>query len=404
MPSFSRDLLHWPHLCALACLLFCSATTASAAAHIPASDATVLERLPFKPNDPVARELASMRGELQRNPRNLAVAVKLARRYYGMVGEEGDPRYLGYAQAALAPWWDMPEPPIEVQVLRAGLAQFRHDFAGALVDLGKVLERDPRHTQARVLRAVIQIVQARYELASADCRALDHLTSELIVIGCEAMVDGLTGKVDAAYATLDKAYIAAKNVPPDVQLWVLTRLAELSQRQGKTAAAEAHFKQALALGIPDTFLLAAYADFLLDQQRPVEVVALLKDKIRSDTLLLRLVFAERILNLPAAKEREVTLAARYVAAQLRGDTVHQQEEARFALQVQHDPKKALRLAQENWKVQLEPRDARIFLEAALALNTPGAAQPVLQWLDSSHIEDRKLMALGQQLKAKVNSK
>ena len=84
--------------------------------------------------------------------------------------------------------------------------------------------------------------------------------------------------------------------------------------------------------------------------------------------------------------------------------MHQQEEARFALQVQHDPKKALRLAQENWKVQLEPRDARIFLEAALALNDTDAAQPVLQWLDSSHIEDRNLMALGQKLKAKVNSK
>ena len=54
------------------------------------------------------------------------------------------------------------------------------------------------------------------------------------------------------------------------------------------------------------------------------------------------------------------------AAEMRGDTVHQQEEARFALHIKNDAKNALRLAGENWKVQREPRDAQIFLEAALA--------------------------------------
>ncbi len=398
MPTFIRFLPRCTAV-AIASILFCSATTAFATAHVPKSDATVLERLPFKPNDPVVRELATMRAELQRNPRNLEVAVKLAGRYYGMVGEEGDPRYLGYAQAALAPWWDLPEPPTDVQVLRASLLQFRHDFAGAYADLDKVLVRDPRNAQARVLRAIIAIVQARYEPARADCSALNNLTSDLIVVGCVAMVDGLTGKAASAYTTLNTAFSKAKNLPAGEQLWVLTRLAELSQRLGKTAVTEAHFKQAIALGITDTFLLAAYSDFLLDQHRPAEVVALLKDKTRSDGLLLRLLFAERSLNLPIAKEREAILTARYLAAQLRGDTVHQQEEARFSLQVLGNPKKALALAQENWKVQLEPRDARIFLEAALALKDPESAQPVLQWLDSSKIEDSNLISLGQKLKA-----
>jgi hypothetical protein len=125
---------------------------------------------------------------------------------------------------------------------------------------------------------------------------------------------------------------------------------------------------------------------------------MLKDKTPSDTLLLRLVFAERMLNLPSAKAREATLASRFQAAQLRGDTVHQQEEARFALIVQNDPRKALSLAGENWKVQREPRDARIFLEAALAAREPAAAQPVIRWLDESRIEDRQLSSLAQQVK------
>ena len=39
------------------------------APYVPKSNAQVLERLPFKPNDPVARELARLRLELQCNPR-----------------------------------------------------------------------------------------------------------------------------------------------------------------------------------------------------------------------------------------------------------------------------------------------------------------------------------------------
>src|SRR3954463_10013827 len=126
--------------CGCAAAMVAATGHAGAAAYVPATDAQVLERLPFKPNDPVARDMARLRGQLQRDPRQLDIAVQLARRYYDMVGEEGDPRYLGYAQASLAPWWNMPQPPVEVQVLRASLGQFRHDFAGANSDLSQVLE------------------------------------------------------------------------------------------------------------------------------------------------------------------------------------------------------------------------------------------------------------------------
>jgi Tfp pilus assembly protein PilF len=388
-----------PHRLAffLLCLLYCL-TQAVAAPYVPASESKVLERLPFKPNDPIAREMAQLRTELQRNPGNVEVAVKLARRYYELVSEEGDPRYLGYAQSALAPWWGMPMPPIEVQVLRASLRQFRHDFAGAISDLNQVIARNPQHPQALSLRAIIHIVQARYAQGRSDCQALRQVGDPLIGLGCIAMVDGLTGKAAPAYSALNGAFANASDAIPSKKLWLQIRLAELAQRLGRTEAAESHFKQALGLGIADTFLLAAYADFLMEQKRPMQVVELLKDKTRSDVLLLRLVFAERALNLPAAKEREATLAARYAAAQMRGETVHQQEEARFALQVQHDPKKALMLAQENWKVQLEPRDAQILLEAAIAAKDAAAAQPVLHWLEQSHIEDRNLIGLAEQLK------
>ena len=368
-----------------------------AAPYMPKADEQVLERLPLRPNDPVAREMLQLRSQLRADPRNVNVATALGRRYYDLVAEEGDPRYLGYAQAALAPWWELPEPPVEVQVVRAGLAQFSHNFSGALTDLSSVLAREPGHAQARALRATIYIVQARYREASADCIALRAVTSELIATGCGAMVDGLTGKLTEAHQRLADALARHPQAPPAEKLWVLIRLAEMAQRQERALQAESYFRQALGLGITDTFLLAAYADYLLDHKRYGEVVTMLKDKTPSDGLLLRLVLAETAMKLPGATARGAILAARYQAAQLRGDTVHQQEEARFRLEIYDDAKTALPLAQANWKVQKEPRDARILLESALAAKTSAAAAPAVQWLKDSRIEDKRLQDLAERL-------
>ena len=381
-----------------ALLLAVIALAAQAAPYIPTSEDQVLERLPLRPTDPVAREMLQLRRQLRDDPRNVVVATALARRYYDMVAEEGDPRYLGYAQAALAPWWELTEPPVDVQVLRAGLAQFSHNFSGALSDLSSVLARDPRNAQARALRATIHIVQARYREASADCVALRDATSELIATGCSSMVDGLTGKLDVAHQRLADALARQPDAPAPEKLWVLIRLAEMAQRQEKALQAEAYFRQAIGLGITDTFLLAAYADFLLDHKRYGEVIAMLKDKTPSDGLLLRLVLAETQTKVPGAVDRAATLAARYHAAQLRGDTVHQQEEARFRLEVHNDATNAVVLAQENWKVQREPRDARILLESALAAKAPAAAAPAVQWLRDSRIEDKRLLDLAASLR------
>jgi predicted Zn-dependent protease len=402
-------------------LLWANLGLSHAVPHVPTQDAQVLEKLPFKATDPLAREMADLRAQWLREPKNPQIAAKLARRYYELVAEEGDPRYLGYAQAALQPWWEMPAPPDEIQVLRASLRQFRHDFAGALTDLDAIIARTPKQAQAHSLRGIIHIVQARYPQAQLDCTALREINpvaNELIATGCESMIGGLTGGSAFAFERLKASLKDHPNASKSDQLWVLLRLAEISHRQARHAETEEIFKQALALGINDTFLYAAYSDFLLDWQRYAEILPLLKEKSRSDSLLLRTVLAEN--QLLAAGESKLnpklnpkltsnstnnrnTLASRYAAAQMRGDTVHQAEEARFALHIEKQADKALKLAQEDWKVQREPRDARIFLEAAVAAKNPAAAQEVLQWLESSHVEDVYLRDLAKKLYVLVNT-
>jgi Tfp pilus assembly protein PilF len=375
------------------------AVAAHAAPHVPTDDATVLERLPVRPGDPVARELRQLRAELTANPRKRETAVRLAERYFALASAEGDPRYVGYAQAALKPWWDLPAPPMDILVMRAILKQYSHDFSGAMQDLEVATREDPRNARVWSWRAAIHMVQADYERAREDCLALQKIESDLYAVGCMAYLDGTTGKAAAAHRALSAALAGSADTLPVVKVWVLTRLAEMSLRQGNVKQAEEHFRAAYFEAINDQFLLAAYADFLLDQGRPEEVVPLLVEWVKSDILLLRLALAEQALKAPKAREHIEALKSRFDAAALRGDKLHLQEEARFNLTLLGNKEKALALAQENWKLQREPRDTRILLEAALAMKDAKAAQEALDWLERSGHEDPGLRRTAENLEA-----
>ncbi|HEY6134883.1 MAG TPA: hypothetical protein VIW70_12950 [Rubrivivax sp.] len=369
-----------------------------AAPYRPPSDQQVVETLPARAADPRMREMRESRAALARNPRDLDLALRLARLYYAEVAAEGDPRYIGYAQAALAPWWDEPAPPAEARVMRAILRQFNHGFDAANADLDAALQADPANGQAWAWRAAIAMVQADYAQARRACLGLQPRASNLIGSACRAQVDGTTGQAPAAALALRSALARSSHAPAAERLWALTRLAEIEERLGEHAAAEASYRLALELGLVDGYLLAAYSDFLLDRDRPREVLALLKDKGRSDLLLLRLALAAKALGDPALKVWESELAARFDAARLRGDSVHEKEEARFALAVQGQPARALVLAQQNFAVQREPADARVLLEAALGAGQPAAAAPALKWMADAGIESAVLRGLERKLK------
>ena len=373
------------------------ACAAAAAPRVPASDAEVVERVPSRAIDARVRDLEKLRAAWRANPRDTTLAVPLARRYFEQAGAEGDPRYVGYAQAALAAWWNEAAPPVEVRVQRAVLRQYGHGFDEALADLDAVVAEAPDNAEAWSWLAAIHMVRADYAAAARACDKLAPLTTALIATGCRAAVDGLTGHAGAATTALTLALKAAKDAAPDERLWVLTRLAEVAERRGSIAVAERAYKDALALGVADVYLQAAYADFLLDNGRAPEVLTLLKDGTRADVLLLRLAIAARAANDPRAADWGRDLAARFAAARARGDKTHEKEEARFVLAIQGDAKRALALAQSNYAVQREAADARILLEAALAANEPEAALPVRRWLESHRVEAVHLQALATRL-------
>ncbi|USX20847.1 hypothetical protein NHH82_01375 [Oxalobacteraceae bacterium OTU3REALA1] len=375
-----------------------SAAVAQAAPYIPSNGKQVIETLPRR-GDPVQQQLRSLRAELSAKPTDIALATSVAQRYIALGRSETDPRYLGYAQAALAPWWSQAAPPPQVRLLRATLLQSTHQFGPALADLKGVLAAQPDNAQAWLTQATVQTVQGDYAGATASCAHLSNLSIELITVTCIANVGTVTGRSVKSEQLLDLTLERSANAPEELKEWALTLLAEMAQRRGDTAVAEARYKSALAMAPNDSYLLGAYADLLLEQKRPGEVLTLLRDQSRIDALLLRraLALQQQDGKSSALATDTKELAARFDAAALRGDTVHQREQARFELMLRRDAPTALVLAKKNWAIQKEPADIRIYLEAAVAARDAGAAKPVIDWVKQHQIEDVAAQRLIRQL-------
>ncbi len=369
-----------PALAVLALTVACLAPVhLLAAPRLPTDPAEVLERLPMRPTR-AAKE----------DPADPLPAARLAGRYYELAVARGDPRYIGYADAVLAPFANSRA--AALLTVRGQLRQYRHDFDGALQDFAGALEADPQFASAHAWRGAIYLVQANYAAAKSECDALLALDRPTLYGGCIGLVLAYGGRMEAGSAALQRALDQTDDAGN--RLWLLTRLGEVAAWRGQPEEAERHYRAALALGIDDGYLLAAWSDFLLDRQRPAEVVKLLSGWEASDGLLLRLALAETALKQPSAKAHVQALADRFAAAKVRGDTTHQAEEARYLIHLAGDPAAALAAAAANYRVQREPRDARVLLEAAIAAGDAGAAQPARDWLRSSGFEDAHLRQLG----------
>jgi tetratricopeptide (TPR) repeat protein len=365
---------------------------------------TVLAHVPARGSDVRAIESARLRQILRESPRNLGVAVRLARLDIAAARELADPRFLGRAEAALSPWWNDRDAPAEALLLRATIRQARHEFDAALADLEDLVTR-PRTTvastvlaQALLTRAVVLGVKARYADALASCGQLAGLASPFVQAACGAPVLGVTGRAPDAAVEL-AGFLGTASGVAEVA-WGRSLLADLALWSGDEHGAETLLRSVLAIAPHDGIARATLADLLIDMGRPSEAGMLVAGHEEDDALLLRLALARAAESTAGSHDGvAATMAARFDASRLRGDVVHRREEARFALVIERNPVRALRLAEDNWSVQQEPADARVLLEAALAAHAPGVARPALDWLDKTGLTWPRLRALAAALRS-----
>jgi hypothetical protein len=409
-----------PSILALAAMLVAVAPSFAAeesALQIPVQDDAIVEHLPTHVGDAAQRRAAraaerAQRTALQQHPDELGLALQAAHDALARGRLRGDPRELGVAQAALAPWWTRADAPPEVRLVRATVMQSQHGFLPALAELDAVLAAPaaslPVRAQAELTRAGVQQVLGHFAEAEAGCRRLagaDYLAlgsgARLNALACLAELSSLQGHADTAAAALarlagapdaDSAATVAGEPTPG---WLNLMRAELAQRRGRPAAG-ALFAAALKAN-GDVYTQCAYADWLLDEHRPAEVVALLKDNLAADPVLLRVALAYRQLHgrsHPLTRDAATMLGERYDAALLRGDKSHGREQSRYELELRGDTRAALALATANWRVQHEPADEVVLARAAHAARRDEAAEPLWQFLRETGGRDVRLAVGG----------
>lgn len=386
------------HVALLLAVWFGGVSPVVATPTTPASDSDVLEVLPTQWQ---TTALSRLQAQHRADPNDLTTVAALVRLYVETARTQSDPRYLGYAQTLLQPWWDAASPPMDLLLLRATLRQHNHDYAAAVQDLQQLVQQYPNNTQGWLTLAQVQLVQGNYAAAKTSCKALANHAATWYATLCYSQVMSLTGEAQRAYSLQQTLLPAIDNKAVELRQWVETLAGETAWRLGETAQAEQHFKAALTQPRRDPYLLRVYSDFLLSQQRPEAVLKLLTDATQDDALLLRLAIASRDAQQPTVTAQyRAWLDARYQAASLRGSTLHRYDEALYLLAFSGDGTRALQLAQANWELQKESVDTQLLLQAALQQGDKDAAKAVHAWLLQHHQQDARLQPWLDQLARK----
>jgi predicted Zn-dependent protease len=288
-------------------------------------------------------------------------------------------------------WKPFDQAPADVVLMMATLQQYLHDFDGSIALLERLVAREPTQAQAWLTLATVRRVQGNYAASDAACAALLKIGVAMYGQACRAENMALRGEFDAARRLFGEL-LAPRDLPLPDRSWLLTSLAELEWRAGRNAAAETAFRGALAAS-PDEYSRLAYADFLLASQRAGEVPPLLRDQVRSDPVLLRLAQAAVARQRPDGSAAELRSRIEQAALRPQAADTHAREQAMFALDVEADPQRALKLALANVELQREPIDLLLLARVARAARSDSALQQAARISKQIGLRDARLDAL-----------
>jgi hypothetical protein len=374
-------------------LFLAAAWPAQAVPITPTSDDDVVEVLPATAGS--RGEDRAARKRLAAHPQDAGLALAVARRYLDQAHASGDPRYVGLALAALRPWPDPAAAPPDVLLMRATLQQYLHEFDASVASLRVLVARpgSARNAQAWLTLATVLRVQGKYADSDGACREVERSGARVYASACLAENQALRGDVAVARKSFE-SMLADAALPAGARGWLLTSLAELEERDGRNAAADAAYRGVLRLG-PDSYAALAYADFLIRQRRPLEALRVLKDEVRSDAVLLRLAIAGTMAKTPGSERDAAEMRERIALANERPETrvFHGREQAMFALAVEGDPAGALALARGDVAQQREPLDLLVFAEAARATGQAAAIDEARRLKAAVGLHDRRIDAL-----------
>ena len=318
-----------------------------------------------------------------------AAATALARQDIAVARQTGDTRYWGRAQAALLPWWDRADAPVDIAVLQATVQQGRHEFDASRKILASALARAPLHAQGWLNLAALDRLSARYAESLTACDAVARAGQALYAQACRLETQSLQGQHQSTAQGLQT--LVAQTQDPGQQSWLYSLLAESQERAGDGGAAADAYQRSLKLE-PDLYTAIAYSDLLLRTGKTSQALAALAALPETDAVVLRRAAAWK--RLGDARWSAARAQLKEYSAELvrRGDdpALHGRELALAALWLDDDAPAALALAQRNLLLQREPVDWWVALQSAQLAKDAGAITEIRAALAAAGLRDTRL--------------
>ncbi|MBH0088146.1 hypothetical protein [Pseudoalteromonas sp. NSLLW218] len=252
-------------------------------------------------------------------------------------------------------------PTSQIGYLYARVLQKEHLFDEAINVANNVLITEPKHSNSHLLLANILMTQGEFTKAKQHCVALIGQVSTITASTCVLDVQSQHESVLDSYQTLVK--IINNN---QTSLATNHVLSEMSYRLSNYKQALSHLQSVDLVQAPVS-LIVLWADIQIALNQPQQVLntlsVLLPDKSNlEDAILLRLSIAEKKLN-KRDKKWQNTMAKRVTLRELRKDSFHASDLAKYYLDVQPNREKALYWAHINWQQAKMSTDEQLLIKA-----------------------------------------
>lgn len=350
----------------------------------PVRDDEVLEVLPTITRNRPTSAVSALRAAA-----DPAEVTRTVRQDIAMARQTGDTRYWGRAQAALAPWWDRTDAPVDLAVLQATVQQGRHEFDASRKVLTAALARAPQHAQGWLNLAALERLSARYAESLRACDAVARAGQPFYARACQLETWSLQGQHQPATEGLQALIAQTKDAN---QLgWLLSLLAESQERAGRDIAAADAYKRSLAHEA-DLYTAIAYSDLLLRTGKNAQALQALAVLPETDAVLLRRAAAWKRLGDARWSPTRAVLQERSTELKRRGDdpALHGRELALAALWLDDDAPHALALARSNLLLQREPLDWWVAVQSARLAKDTTALGEIETAIRTAGLQDVRL--------------
>ncbi|MDD2545054.1 MAG: tetratricopeptide repeat protein [Burkholderiaceae bacterium] len=346
--------------------------------------------------------LRALEQDWRRKPQDLDAALRYARAVFVLGLTEGDLRWYGSAKAALQPWWDRPTLSAQGHFVRGLVHQGFHDFDAGLRDFNAAIALDPQQSEFWSWRFALHLLLSDMRAAGEDCQEIQRRFGQDEADACRATLLYRTGQARQATALWDRLVRLPDFQAGLTQDWLRFHQGEAYRTLGQYDRAIAIWEQHLKARPQSHLVRLSLAD-LLNQQgqyaRAKRSAAVSGEP--TDALLMQSLLASQGLGDPDTEKLAAQFESRMQSQALRQESMIERPKMIYLIVYGRDVPAGLALAERNWKEQNEPADAVLLVQAALKLDRPQAAAPVLAWMAQTGYTDALLQPLAQQLQARL---